>query len=89
MDDTRPKEDAANEGKGMPENRATTQDEKQETATRNRKCGMMKGGSAKTKRSREGWLAGLTQGDPSVRSVPSLTEGTLSAGPGLGEPGAP
>lgn len=31
----------------------------------------------------------LTEWNPSVRSVPSLTEGMLSAGPGLGEPGAP
>lgn len=50
----------------------------------------MEGGSAKTKREvdtygREVW----TERNPSVQSVPSLTEGTLSAGPGLGEPGAP
>lgn len=55
----------------------------------NRKCGMIKEGSAKTKRSRKVWFGDLTEWNPSVRSVPSLTEGTLSAGPGLGEPGAP
>lgn len=38
---------------------------------------------------REGWAGGWTGRNPSVQSVPSLTEGTLSAGPGLGEPGAP